>query len=127
VKLLLVEDLLFGKPYHEKLVDIISDMVNNVIADDEMLVQQIKEWEISETRNLMLIGERYYMNKTDLRETKVQDMSWKSNLKLEHGFLKKLVDRKQVTYLQKNLRLQLKASVIRKCFKMFLIRRCSRH
>lgn len=91
---MLVEDLLFGRPYHEKLVDIIKDMVNNVIKDNDMLLHEINDWEISEKRNLMILGERYYRNRTDLRATKKQDLSWKSNLKLEHGFLKKLVDQK---------------------------------
>lgn len=94
---MLIEDL-YRRPYHEELGDIINDMVNSVISDEEVLVKELKEWEASDKRKLMIVGERYYLNKTDIRNTKKAELSWKSNNQLEHGFLKKLVDQK-VGYL----------------------------
>ena len=41
----------------------------------------------------MLTGDRYYKNKMDIEEKK-RDAEWKSNLKLIHGYVKKLVDQK---------------------------------
>jgi SPP1 family phage portal protein len=90
---MMIEDI-FRKPYHEHLNDIIKNMVAGVISDNEMLVKEIKEWQSSEARALMIEGEAYYRNKTDIRKQKKQDVDWKSNVKLEHGFAKKLVDQK---------------------------------
>lgn len=89
----MIEDI-FRKPYHEHLNDIIKNMVNGVISENEMLVKEIKDWQSSETRALMIEGEAYYRNKTDIRNKKKQEVDWKSNVKLEHGFAKKLVDQK---------------------------------
>ncbi|WP_193767171.1 phage portal protein [Lysinibacillus parviboronicapiens] len=41
----------------------------------------------------MITGEKYYRNKMDIEEKK-RGASWKSNLKLVHGYVKKLVDQK---------------------------------
>jgi SPP1 family phage portal protein len=94
---MMIEDL-FRRPYHEYLNDIIKNMVDGVITENEMLVKEIKEWQASEVRTKMIAGEAYYLNKTDIRNKKKQDADWKSNIKLEHGFTKKLVDQK-VGYL----------------------------
>lgn len=94
---MLLEDL-YRKPYYEQLNDIIKNMVDGVISDQEMLVQELKDWKASDVRKNMLIGQAYYLEKTDIRKDKKQDISWKSNLKLEHGFAKKLVNQK-VGYL----------------------------
>ncbi|MBY0122164.1 phage portal protein [Bacillus sp. S/N-304-OC-R1] len=94
---MVIEDL-YRKPYHEYLNDIINNMVEGVITENNMLVKEIKEWLDSETRKIMLVGEAYYRNKTDIRENKKRDAEWKSNVKLEHGYAKKLVDQK-VGYL----------------------------
>lgn len=85
---------IFGKPYYEQLNDIVRNMVDGVISDNEMLVKDLKDWQASDVRKGMIAGEAYYLNKTDIRRDKVQDISWKSNVKLEHGFAKKLVDQK---------------------------------
>ncbi|MEK3886541.1 phage portal protein [Bacillus sp. FSL K6-3431] len=89
---MLIEDL-YRAPWHERMVSVISDMVNNVITDDEILVKEIQDWEKSETRKNMLTGELYYRNKADILQ-KEQKIKWKSNQKLAHGFAKKLVDQK---------------------------------
>lgn len=89
---MLIEDL-YRAPWHERMNGVISNMVNSVITDDEILVQEIKDWENSETRKNMIIGEQYYLNKADILK-KEQKIKWKSNQKLAHGFAKKLVDQK---------------------------------
>jgi SPP1 family phage portal protein len=89
---LLIEDL-FRRPYHDYLNDIIKNMVDGVISENDVLVNEIKDWLKSDVRKGMLEGEAYYRNKTEIRN-KLQDISWKSNKKLEHGFAKKLVDQK---------------------------------
>ncbi|KAA0944087.1 phage portal protein [Sporosarcina sp. ANT_H38] len=89
---MLIEDL-YRAPWHERMESVITDMVNSVITDDEVLVQEIQAWEKAETRANMIIGELYYRNKTDIM-LKEQKIKWKSNTKLAHGFAKKLVDQK---------------------------------
>lgn len=94
---MVIEDL-FRQPQHEKFAEIIKEMISKVITDEEVLVKEIKNWEASEKRKLMEIGEKYYLNNTDIQNTKKAELNWQSNNKLEHGFLKKLVDQK-VGYL----------------------------
>lgn len=93
---MMIEDL-YRAPWHERMNEVIKNMVESVITDDEVLVQEIKEWEISERRKNMITGELYYRNKADILQ-KEQKIKWKSNQKLAHGFAKKLVDQK-VGYL----------------------------
>src|SRR5690625_381180 len=68
-------------------------MKKNVITEKEFLMNEIKQWENSNKRKMMIVGERYYRNRMDI-ETKRQPIAWKSNAKLVHGFVKKLVDQK---------------------------------
>lgn len=89
---MLIEDL-YRAPWHERMNEVIKDMVDSVITDTEVLAQEIQEWENSDTRKNMIIGELYYRNKTAILEKK-QKIEWKSNQKLVHGFAKKLVDQK---------------------------------
>lgn len=89
---MLIEDL-YRAPWHERMNEVIKDMVEDVITDTEVLAQEIQEWEISERRKNMITGELYYLNKTDILQ-KEQKIEWKSNQKLAHGFAKKLVDQK---------------------------------
>lgn len=89
---MLIEDL-FRAPWHERMERVIANMIDDVITDNEVLVSEIKEWENSEKRKNMVTGELYYLNKADILN-KVQDIDWKSNQRLSHGFAKKLVDQK---------------------------------
>ncbi len=89
---MLIEDL-YRPRWHERMQEVIKNMVNSVISDDQILINEIKEWEQSDKRNMMLIGDRYYRNKMDINK-KQQVIRWKSNIKLTHGFVKKLVDQK---------------------------------
>ncbi|MEH7392409.1 phage portal protein [Bacillus sp. JJ1474] len=93
---MLIEDL-FRAPWHEQMKGVIQAMVDSVITDEKILLLEIKEWENSETRKNMIIGEQYYKNKVDIRNKK-QKVTWKSNQKLAHAFTRKLVDQK-VGYL----------------------------
>lgn len=89
---MLIEDL-YRAPWHERMEKVIEDMVNSTTPDISILAMEINEWEKSERRLNMLIGEQYYLNKTDILK-KTQKIDWKSNQKLSHGFAKKLVDQK---------------------------------
>lgn len=89
---MLIEDL-YRAPWHEQMNEVIKDMVDNAITDKEMFVDKIEEWLVSDARKNMITGEQYYRNKTDIL-SKEQDIEWKSNQQLTHGFAKKLVDQK---------------------------------
>jgi len=89
---MLIEDL-YRPRWHEQMEEVIKRMVASVIKNEQVLLNEIKEWEDSPKRKLMLTGDRYYKNKMDIEEKK-RDAEWKSNLKLIHGYVKKLVDQK---------------------------------
>ncbi|WNN74337.1 phage portal protein [Lysinibacillus capsici] len=89
---MLIEDL-YRPRWHEQMEEVIKRMVESVIKNEQVLLNEIKEWEDSPKRKLMLTGDRYYKNKMDIEEKK-RDAEWKSNLKLIHGYVKKLVDQK---------------------------------
>ena len=90
---MLIEDL-YRAPWHERMNEVIKNMINDVITDHEILIQEIQEWETSERRRNMITGELYYLNKADILRDKSQEVEWKSNQKLVHGYTKKLVDQK---------------------------------
>lgn len=94
---MLIEDL-FRKPQYEYFNDIIKNMVDGVLTEDQVLVREIQDWLKCKKRQDMLLGEAYYLNETEIRDKKKQEIDWKSNTKLEHGFARKLVDQK-VGYL----------------------------
>ncbi|MFJ7918097.1 MULTISPECIES: phage portal protein [unclassified Lysinibacillus] len=89
---MLIEDL-FRPRWHEQMEEVIKNMVESVIKDEQVILNEIEDWEKSDKRKLMSIGETYYRNKMDIEEKK-RDAAWKSNLKLVHGYIKKLVDQK---------------------------------
>ncbi|MDQ0412713.1 phage portal protein [Mesobacillus stamsii] len=89
---------LFGQADYEKFNEIIDNLPEGLITDEEVLELELQSWMKSEVRKLMILGEEYYKNKTDIRTTKKVDLDWKSNNKLEHDFVKKLVNQK-VGYL----------------------------
>lgn len=89
---MLIEDL-YRAPYHERLGNIISNMVENIVSDEKLLIEEITAWETGERRKQMIKGEQYYLNRADIL-SKEQQIAWKSNQKLQHGFAKKLVDQK---------------------------------
>lgn len=89
---MLIEDL-FRPKWHEQMEEVIKRMVESVIKNEQVLLNEIKDWENSPKRKLMLTGDKYYRNKMAIEE-KQRDAEWKSNLKLIHGYVKKLVDQK---------------------------------
>lgn len=89
---MLIEDL-FRPRWHEQMEEVIKNMIASVIKNEQVILNEIKDWEKSEKRKLMIIGAKYYKGKMDIEEKK-RDVAWKSNLKLVHGYVKKLVDQK---------------------------------
>lgn len=89
---MLIEDL-YRPKWHERMVNVITDMVESVITDEEILAQEVQEWLNSERRQKMITGGLYYLNETAILEKK-QSLEWKANQQLSHGFAKKLVDQK---------------------------------
>lgn len=89
---MLIEDL-FRPRWHEQMEEVIKNMIASVIKNEQVILNEIKAWEKSEKRKLMIIGAKYYKGKMDIEEKK-RDVAWKSNLKLVHGYVKKLVDQK---------------------------------
>lgn len=90
---MLIEDL-FRAPWHEQ---VLSELSKGIMTDEQLLGAIVKDWETSEKRKWMVIGDRYYRTKMDI-EKKQQDITWRSNQKLAHDFVKKLVNQK-VGYL----------------------------
>lgn len=90
---MLIEDL-FRAPWHERAL---AELVKGMMTDEQLLAAIVKDWETSDKRKWMVIGERYYRTKMDI-EKKQQDITWRSNQKLAHDFVKKLVNQK-VGYL----------------------------
>ncbi|AXM89375.1 phage portal protein [Anoxybacillus ayderensis] len=90
---MLIEDL-FRAPWHEQ---VLSELSKGIMTDEQLLAAIVKDWETSDKRKLMVLGERYYRTKMDI-EKKQQDITWRSNQKLAHDFVKKLVNQK-VGYL----------------------------
>lgn len=98
-------------PFSETQTEILNKLIvegaQNVIGDEEIILNEVKEWENSEERQLMLDGERYYRNRHDILDRKrmvvgeggvLQEAKNIANNKLVHGFVRKLVDQK-VGYL----------------------------
>lgn len=87
----------------QRITEIIEAGAQSAMSMEEIIKQEVQEWLLSDTRRWMLIGERYYRNKTDIldrrREVvgedgeKIEDPNLANN-KLVHGFVRKLVDQK---------------------------------
>ena len=93
---MLIEDL-FRAPWHERMKGVVQKMVDNVenIKSEEVLQLDLQEWERSEKRKLMITGEQYYKNKTDIvKKTRAMNLEWQANNKMSYAFLRKLVDQK---------------------------------
>lgn len=66
---------------------------------EEMLAIYLSEFNVSDTRDWMLVGDRYYKTENDILNKDVSTKAvYASNNKLAHGYMKKLVDEK-VNYL----------------------------
>lgn len=80
-------------------------MESNELTDNR-IVYMIEKFRVSEKRELMLLGERYYRTDNDIRNRKItkkvnghnEEETWKANNKLAHAKYKNQVDEK-VAYL----------------------------
>lgn len=97
----------FSETQTEILNRIITEGAKNVVSDEEIILHEVKQWEGSHLRQMMIDGQRYYENKHDILERKkmavgedgvMQEVKNIANNKIVHGFIRKLVDQK-VGYL----------------------------
>ena len=81
------------------------DQIKMILSDPEkvpmslaqIVGEEIKEFKSSEQYKIMVEAEQYYRNRSDVQR-KTNDVANRSNCKIEHPILKKLVDQK-VNYL----------------------------
>ncbi|WP_154696645.1 phage portal protein, partial [Clostridium botulinum] len=94
---------------------ILSNGANSVMSLEEIIQEEIKEWNSSQTRQLMLDGERYYKGDTDILKRKrmaigedgeLEEVRNLANNKLVHQFVRKLADQKVGYLLSKPLSVQ---------------------
>ncbi len=64
---MLIEDL-YRPRWHEQMEEVIKRMVESVIKNEQVIINEIKDWENSPKRKLMLIGDMYYKNKMDIEK-----------------------------------------------------------
>lgn len=102
-------------PEMKEVVKILQDGANSAMTLEQIIQAEIAEWEGSERRKWMLIGERYYRNKTDILKRKrtaidengmLIEVDHLPNNKLVNGFIRKLVDQKTDYLLSKPLSIQ---------------------
>jgi SPP1 family phage portal protein len=91
----------------DHLVELIKAGARGALNDIDIIKIEISEWRQSQQRAMMLTGDQYYLNHTDIqqKERKWADgviLPHKSNLKLEHAVYRKLVDQKTGYLLSKS-------------------------
>jgi len=101
----------------EEVIRIIEKGARSAMTDEEIIKQEIDDWMSSQERKDMIIGERYYRNKSDILERKrmtignggaMIEATNLANNKIVHGFLRKLVDQKAGYLLSKEMSIQTK-------------------
>ncbi|KIN80776.1 phage portal protein [Clostridium botulinum] len=94
---------------------ILNSGSNSVMSLEEIIQEEIKEWNSSQTRQLMLDGQRYYEGDTDILKRKrmaigedgeLEEVKNLANNKLVHQFIRKLSDQKVGYLLSKPLSVQ---------------------
>lgn len=86
----------------------VMDRINMVLSDPEkatmtlaqIVSEEIREFKASEQYKIILEAEAYYRNRSDVQK-KTNDVANRSNTKIEHPILKKLVDQKANYLLSK--------------------------
>ena len=81
----------------------VMDRINMIISDPDhatmtlaqIVTEEIREFKASEQYANMIQAEAYYRNRTDVQR-KTNDVANRSNTRIEHPILKKLVDQKVV-------------------------------
>ena len=76
---------------------IISDPEKVPMSLAQIVGEEIKEFKASEQYKIMVEADQYYRNRSDV-QNKTNDVANRSNCKIEHPILKKLIDQK-VNYL----------------------------
>ncbi|MDU1348282.1 phage portal protein [uncultured Clostridium sp.] len=96
---------------------ILSKGTNSVMTLEEIIQEEIKEWNSSQERQLMITGERYYKGDADILKRKrmaigeggeLEEVKNLANNKLIHNFVRKLTDQKVGYLLSKPLSIQVK-------------------
>lgn len=86
----------------------VMDRINMILSDPEkstmtlaqIVSEEIREFKASEQYKIMLEAEQYYRNRSSV-QTKTVDVANRSNTRIEHPILKKLVDQKANYLLSK--------------------------
>ncbi|BDR73640.1 portal protein [Clostridium tetani] len=95
--------------------NIFSNGANTQMTLEEIIQEEIKEWNRSKARQLMLDGEKYYKGDTDILNRKrmaigeggeLEEVKNLANNKLVHNFVRKLTDQKTGYLLSKPLTVQ---------------------
>lgn len=106
---------IFDNNPQQQIDSIILKGKQSAMKVEDIINQEVSEWESSEKLKWMLIGERYYRNKTDIldRERKavgesgaLEPVANLANNKLANAFTRKLVDQKVGYLLGKPLSVQ---------------------
>lgn len=91
--------MFFEKTETEKIIEIIERGARTQMSSIDIVKQEISNWLINPKRKLMLTGEQYYLNHTDIQNKKRTltngvELQHRANNQLEHGFYRKLADQK---------------------------------
>ncbi|WP_019123803.1 phage portal protein [Brevibacillus massiliensis] len=106
---------IFDTNQQEQIDSIILKGKMSAMTIEQIINQEVSEWRQSEKRKWMLIGERYYRNKTDILERQrtaigasgaKEPVANLANNKLANAFTRKLVDQKVGYLLGKPLSVQ---------------------
>ncbi|WP_270167560.1 phage portal protein [Paenibacillus sp. SYP-B4298] len=102
-------------PAMREIAKIIQDGATSAMSLEEIIKTEVNDWLVSQVRRWMLVGERYYRNKTDILSRQrmtigdngemvpVENLA---NNKLANAFVRKLVDQKVGYLLGKPLSIQ---------------------
>lgn len=84
----------------DRIYMILNDKEKAPMSLEQIITEEIREFKASSTYAVMLEGESYYRNRSDV-QTKTNDIKNRSNTKIEHPLVKKLVDQKADYLLSK--------------------------
>ncbi|MFS1514569.1 phage portal protein [Chengkuizengella sp. SCS-71B] len=99
----------------ETIKAILKAGASSAMTLEEIILQEIDDWNLSNEKQWMQTGYKYYRNETDIKDRKrmtvgegggLQEETNLANNKLIHGFIRKLVDQKVGYLLSKPLSIQ---------------------
>lgn len=85
----------------ERIKMILSDPEKATMTVEQFIGEEIKQFKASDSYNNMVEAERYYRNRSSV-QSKRNDVAGRSNTKIEHPLLKKMVDQKANYLLAKD-------------------------